>query len=114
MKRAEDYAGGAVGLVIFATLAAIALTVGDEVLSWLRHGIWPGYSISQMLTELGVARPAVSWVGVQRIIDAVLGLHASLAMLVIGAVVAVVVFYVVLWLAQTVQRLFSPLPPRRP
>jgi hypothetical protein len=35
-------------------------------------------------------------------------------MLAIGVVASIVVFYVVLWLVQTLQRLFSPLPPRRP
>lgn len=114
MKRAEDYAGAAFGLGILATLSAIALTLAGQVLSWLKHGIWPGYSISQMLTELGFARPATTWAGVQQIIDALLGLHASVAMLAIGVVASVVVFYAVLWLGQSLQRLFSPLPPRRP
>jgi hypothetical protein len=114
MKRADDYAGAAVGLVIFATLVAIALTLVYQVLSWLKLGIWPGYSISQMLAELGFARPTATWVGVQQIIDVLLELHASLAMLAIGVVASIVVFYVVLWLVQTLQRLFSPLPPRRP
>ncbi|MBR1143682.1 hypothetical protein [Bradyrhizobium sp. AUGA SZCCT0431] len=114
MKRAEDYAGGAVSLVIFATLAAIALTLTYQVLSWLKLGVWPGYSIAQMLTEFGIPRPTAAWIGVQQIIDGLLELHASVAMLAAGVVVSGGVFYVVLWLAQTLQRLFSPLPPRRP
>ena len=59
----------------FAVLAGI-ITGGLHLLSWLQDGVWPSYSTAQMLRDLGLGEPRVSWVGVQKILDWILAASA--------------------------------------
>lgn len=105
----RDYVGGAVGVVVLATLIIIALMIGSQALWWLEHGTWPDLPLSKLLAELGIERPIVVWRGVQKIIDTALSLHAGIAVFLVGLGLA----FLVGWLVDQIATLFSPLPPRR-
>ena len=81
------------GLVILFIGAAF-LTVGVGFLSFglyslMRTGIWPHYPASQMMSEIGLPYPRLSWEGGQRAIDWVMSSSACVVLLAIGAVIAV-------------------------
>ena len=114
IRSPSDWAGGAFGLVLSATLLAIAATVGYQIITWLRTSVWPPYPISRMLIEMDVQPPVISWLGAQKIFDAILDWPAVLAMAAIGILSAICLFYIVYWLFSALERIFSPLPPKRP
>jgi hypothetical protein len=80
------------GLIILFVGAAF-ITVGVGFLSFglytlMRTGVWPHYPASQMISEIGIPYPRLSWEGGQKAIDWVLGSSACIVLLAIGAVIA--------------------------
>ena len=75
--RSEDWAGGAVGLVIAVAILAIASVVGWQVLYWLKNGVWPALSVGKGLYEAGVRLEPISWIGLQKVVNFVLKLFIS-------------------------------------
>lgn len=57
---------------------------GMQALYWLQFGGWPAVTAESMLAAAELARPRVSWVGVQKIVDAALGLPLGLDAFVLG------------------------------
>jgi hypothetical protein len=80
------------GLVILFVGAAF-ITVGVGFLSFglyslMRTGTWPHYPASQMMSEMGLPYPRLSWESGQKAIDWVLSSSACVVLLAIGAVIA--------------------------
>jgi hypothetical protein len=48
-----------------------------HVVEWLRLGKWPHYSTTNLFSDWGIAYPKVSWLGVQAMIDFVMGVPAA-------------------------------------
>ena len=82
------------GLIVLFVGAAF-ITVGVGFLSFglyslMRTGAWPHYPASQMIAEIGLPYPRLSWESGQRAIDWVLSASACVVLLAIGAVIAAV------------------------
>jgi hypothetical protein len=72
-------------LIIVVGLAALGFGLGaiaivySQVAVWLRTAVWTPHTIAEQLFQLGLGYPYVqNWLGVQAIIDNVLGWPASL------------------------------------
>jgi hypothetical protein len=106
MKRRDDYLGGLVGIVIAITLFAIVSVIGSQVVGWLKTGLWPAFPISRAL-ELNAGNwPRTDWVGLQKIIDLLLGVHVIIPIAIIGWLTG--------WgLYLFVERMTRPLPPSK-
>jgi hypothetical protein len=104
MKRAEDYVGGAIGLVVLATMVGVVFILGGQIFRWLKDGVWVEYPTSKLIAEFGFERPAVSWLGVQKIIDMAMDQSAALAIFVVGLASAWLVGWVLLGLIPATRR----------
>jgi hypothetical protein len=60
---------GLVALLAAAGFFAGALIFLHQIFHWLRLGVWPPLVMMDGLRELGIARPTVEWIGVQKLID---------------------------------------------
>jgi hypothetical protein len=72
-----NYGGGiiiAAGILLM--LAAASLFVA-HLYAWVRYGAWPEYTAPQLLADIGIPYPTVSWIGVQKALDLVMGWSAA-------------------------------------
>jgi hypothetical protein len=88
-RRAAKQAAGVLALFL-ALLPGSALVlacpgiIAWQCLSWLRAGHWTPLAIRDGWHWLGIAEPATSWLGVNKIIDMALNGPLSLGVLVAG------------------------------
>ena len=75
----RNFVGGAIGVVILATTFTVLFMFGRQVLWWSEHGTWRRQPVSEILVSLGAERPAVTWRGVQQMIDFAWNLDAGLS-----------------------------------
>ena len=76
-------------LALFA-LAAIcfgwaAWSLGASILGWMKYGQWDHATIGDMLWTLGRGRPALSWVGLDGLLQWVLKLPEWVGLVPVGA-----------------------------
>jgi hypothetical protein len=87
-----------IGLVIVVpgTLMIIAgvLTIGGQIVHYLRVGYWTPVTVLQALQEIGL------WVGVQKMIDGFLGLPFGAVSLIAGIVIYWIGFRIAMWIAE--------------
>jgi hypothetical protein len=87
---------------MIAGLCAVAgaFIVMGQCFIWLKSGDWLPVSVGMVLYAMGFSIPDIelSWVGVQKMIDGVIGAvidwPASITLIVLGALVAIVAGYV--------------------
>jgi hypothetical protein len=104
--RRDDLIGGAIGIVVAATLLALVLLVGGQVLGWLKSGLWTEFPISRAIGLTGHEPPITDWKGLQKIIDLGLSAHVGFLVALIGLITG--------WgLYSFLERITRPLPPRR-
>jgi hypothetical protein len=104
--RRDDLIGGAIGIVVAATLLALVLLVGGQVLGWLKSGLWTEFPISRAIGLTGHEPPITDWKGLQRIVDFGLSAHVGFLVVLIGWITG--------WgLYSFLERITRPLPPRR-
>lgn len=103
--RREDFLGAAVGVVVAATLLALVILIGGQVLGWLKSGVWMEFPISRGIGLTGHEPPITDWKGLQKIIDFVLSAH-------VGFLVALTGWLAGWGLYSFLERMTRPLPPR--
>lgn len=84
LQQREDTLTTAMTFAALGTVGLPGYLVGRQIWTWLREGYWPAKSLHDWLFEVGAGGPYTSWLGVQRIIDWLLSMPLSLAMLFIG------------------------------
>lgn len=102
----DDFLGGAVGIVVAATLFTLIFIVGSQVVGWLQSGVWTEFPISRAIGVTGHEPAITDWKGIQKIIDFALSAHVGFLVVLAG------------WLAgwglySFLERMTRPLPPRR-
>ena len=81
------------GLLFFAILFCSSVAFGWECLYWLRFGVWPPWSITDVTGPI----PLTRFIGLDRIIDKCLDYPLSGQIAVLGLIAfALVVFFAVL------------------
>jgi hypothetical protein len=63
---------------------------GWQILTWLRHGWWPRFTVADLLSKLGVPLPYTEWAGVQTVLDFLLRWPAAVGILFAGWIVGTV------------------------
>lgn len=86
------HAGYDIGIAIMALVAGaffvgFLVTLGDQILVFLKSGQWFPVSISDALLSLSFKPPRFAWLGVQRIFEWFLDQSLAVAMLLTAAVV---------------------------
>lgn len=62
----------AVGRVLFlAAVLSCGFLLGSDLLAWLRTARWPQVSAADALAGVGWAHPQSTWIGFQKLLDAV-------------------------------------------
>ena len=79
-------ARSAAGLVWLSALAATALVIAAQCVYWLKHATWPGWSVADGLALAFIAKPTLSWLGLQRVLDWLISLPLGVGVLLLGAV----------------------------
>jgi hypothetical protein len=64
-------------------LGALAIVVG-QYLSWLQFDTWPDVPILRGVVAFGLRPPTSAWPGIQKVINGVMDLPLSVAVLLIG------------------------------
>jgi hypothetical protein len=64
-------------------LGAIAIVVG-QCLSWLQFDTWPEVPILHGVVAFGLRAPTSAWPGIQKVINGVMDLPLSVAVLLVG------------------------------
>jgi hypothetical protein len=62
------------------------ITFGTDLQTWATTGTWPSLSISEMLAKASIPPPHTDLKGIQGIIDGVLALSGTIALLVVALV----------------------------
>lgn len=70
-----------IGVIVFAAGPVI---FSLQCLSWFKGGVWHAFSVQTAWDVMDAPGPQVSWIGLQRIIDWVLQLPLSLALMCVG------------------------------
>jgi hypothetical protein len=79
----------------FCAVGGMFVVLGQSYI-WLKSGHWTSVSVGMVLYAIGIPIPdfELSWVGLQKMIDGVIGfvidLPASITLVVIGAVLSIV------------------------
>lgn len=86
-SRAEEEAGIVSTVFVWVALATFGVPlaiIGWQVYRWLRDGFWTRLPIDGWLYERGIITQWTDWVGIQRMIDWVLGLPLAFGVFVAG------------------------------
>lgn len=58
-------------LLFFGAVASCGFLFGSDLLAWLKTARWPHDTAADALARLGWAHPQSSWLGLQKVLDAV-------------------------------------------
>ena len=61
-----------------------ALVFVAQIINWLKTGVWESHNIRSALVSEGIGVPALSWIGVQKILDLILEIPVFLAIIGFG------------------------------
>lgn len=75
------------GMAAVALLGMLA-TVGWQLATWLRAGIWPSDGVLDLLAVAPAARPHAEWVGADRVLQTIIS--PPLSLLLLGVAVLIV------------------------
>ena len=76
---------------IFCFTVVALLILGWQAYTWLKTGVWPLLPVAAVPDWIGLARPEISWMGLQRILDWLLACSIS-GLLFFCAMAAVFIF----------------------
>lgn len=63
------------------------LVVALQALAWLQSGVWEPHPVEEVVRDLGYRQPYTRLLGLNQILDVVLGLPGSLSLVIVGMLV---------------------------
>lgn len=82
-SRKAYFCSRVAGLIALAGFLGAIGIFGYQILFWLKYGAWQPIPVSVAWQAVGLPLPTVSWTGVQKIIDWMFDLTASLGGIVV-------------------------------
>lgn len=80
----EAWFGLAAGLACLGFFGVPVLIIGGQVLDWLKQGEWTPFPFWKLAEIVGISRPRVDWLGVQKMIDWFYDLPAAVGLCLLG------------------------------